>query len=112
VYVSSSKHSENYEKVAALYFLKVQKQVPTTKTLAIALEIHLGDRQLQKLRQYLKLEGVFLELSPKVIDKIDQEVGIRTETGPIFGEYEHFEVSKEPQVCQFFNTRLKISTLF
>jgi hypothetical protein len=54
----------------------------------------------------LKLEGVLLELSPKVIDKSGQEAGIRTETGPIFGEYEHFEVSKEPQVCQFFNTQL------
>jgi hypothetical protein len=49
---------------------------------------------------------VLLELSPKVIDKVGQEVGIRSKTGPIFGEYEHFEVSKEPQVCQFFNTRL------
>jgi hypothetical protein len=38
-----------------------------------------------------------LELSPKVIDKIDQEIGIRTETDPIFGKYEHFEVSKEPR---------------
>jgi hypothetical protein len=102
----AAKHSENYKKVAELYSLKVQKRVPTTKTLAIASEVRLGDMQLQKLRQYLKLEGVLLELSHKVIDKIDQEVGIRTETDPIFGEYEHFEVSKEPQVCQFFNTRL------
>jgi hypothetical protein len=102
----AAKHSENYKKVAELYSLKVQKRVPTTKTLAITSEVRLGDRQLQKLRQYLKLEGVLLELSPKVIDKIDQEVGIRTETGPIFGEYGHFEVSKEPRVCQFFNTRL------
>jgi hypothetical protein len=102
----AAKHSENYEKVAALYSLKVQKQVPATKTLAIASEVCLGDRQLQTLRQYLKLEGVLLELSPKVIDKVGQEVGIRSKTGPIFGEYEHFEVSKEPQVYQFFNTRL------
>jgi hypothetical protein len=81
----AAKHSENYKKVAEFYSLKVQKRVPTTKALAIASEVRLGDRQLQKLRQYLKLEGVFLELSPNVIDKIDQEVGIRTKTGPIFG---------------------------
>jgi hypothetical protein len=86
----AAKHSKNYKKVAELYSLKVQKRVPTTKTLAIVSEVCLGDRQLQKLRQYLKLEGVLLELSPKVIDKIDQEVGIRTETDPIFGEYEHY----------------------
>jgi hypothetical protein len=28
------------------------------------------------------------------------------QSNPIFGKYEHFEVSKEPQVCQFFNTQL------
>jgi hypothetical protein len=49
---------------------------------------------------------VLQELSPKVINKIDQEVGIRAETDPIFGEYEHFELNNDPQVCQFFNTRL------
>jgi hypothetical protein len=98
----AAKHSENYEKIVALYSLKVQKRVPATKTLAIASEVRLRDRQLQKLRQYLKLEGVLLELSPKVIDKIDEEVGIRTETDPIFDEYEHYEVGKEPQVYQFF----------
>jgi hypothetical protein len=100
------KHSDNYEKVAQLYSLKVQKRVPTIKPLAIASEVGLGDRQLQKLRQYLKLEGVLLELSPKVIIKVDEEVGIRAKTDPIFGKYEHFELNKDPQVCQFFNTHL------
>jgi hypothetical protein len=50
----AGKHSDNYEKVAQLYSLKVQKRVPTIKTLAIASEVGLGGRQLQKLRQYLK----------------------------------------------------------
>jgi hypothetical protein len=68
----AGKHSDNYEKVAQLYSLKVQKRVPTIKTLAIASEVGLGGRQLQKLRQYLKLEGVLLELSPKVINKVDE----------------------------------------
>jgi hypothetical protein len=38
---------------------------------------------------------VLLELSPKVTKRIDQEVGIRDETDPIFGEYEHFELKKK-----------------
>ena len=38
------KHTDNYEKVAQLYSLKVQKRVPTIKTLAIASKVGLGDR--------------------------------------------------------------------
>ena len=33
-------------------------------------------------------------------------VWIRAETDPIFSEYEHFKLNKDPQVCQFFNTHL------
>jgi hypothetical protein len=105
----AAKHSENYKKVAELFSLKVQKRVPTTKTLAIASEVRLGNRQLQKLRQYLKLEGVFLELSPKVIDKIDHKVGIRTETDLMFGEYKHVEVKSRK--CVNSSTR-GLTTIF
>ena len=51
-------------------------------------------------------KGVILELSSKEVDKINEEVGIRPETEPIFGTYEHFEDGREPQLCQFYNTRL------
>jgi hypothetical protein len=94
----AGKHSNNYEKVAQLYSLKVQKQVPKTKTLAIASEVGLGN--------ILEVRRSASELSPKVINEIDQEVGIRAKTNPIFGEYEHFELNKDQQVCQFFNTHL------
>jgi hypothetical protein len=54
----------------------------------------------------MKVEGVILELNYKVLQKIDEEVGIGPETDPIFGTYEHFEDNREPQLCQFYNTRL------
>jgi hypothetical protein len=40
----AGKHSDNYEKVAQLDSLKVQKRVPTIKTLAIASKVGLGNR--------------------------------------------------------------------
>jgi hypothetical protein len=54
----------------------------------------------------MKVERVILELNSKVLKKIDKEVGIGPETDPVFGTYEHFEDNREPQLCQFYNTRL------
>jgi hypothetical protein len=54
----------------------------------------------------MRAEGVILELSSKEVNKINEEVGIQPETELIFGAYEHFEDGREPQLCQFCNTRL------
>jgi hypothetical protein len=74
---------------------------------AIASNICLGATQLEKLRAWMKAEGVILKLDSEVVKKIDPEVGIGTKMDPIFGACEHFlEDNREPQLCKFCDTRL------
>jgi hypothetical protein len=102
----ASKCPKNCDEVGQIHSLQIQKRIETSKTLAIASEVGLGETQLEKLRSWMRAEGVILELSSKEVNKINEEVGIRPETEPVFGTCENFEDGREPQLCQFHNTRL------
>jgi hypothetical protein len=72
----ASKHPNTYDEVGQVYSLKTRKRLKTSKTLAIASEVGLGQSQLETLRAWMKVEGVILELNSQVLKKIDEEVGI------------------------------------
>jgi hypothetical protein len=99
----SKEHADIYESVGKK---GIRKEFSTAQTLALSRDIGMGQNALERLKQWMKPQGVQLHLKEKEVAIIDREVGVDNPLS--FGIKDVFLPNKDPQPAHYWNLDLPI----
>lgn len=96
-------HTDIYESVAKK---DIPKEFETITSLAMAQDLGLGKKDLERLKQWMKPRGTQIHVRKKDVDAIDRDVGV--DNPMIFGVKHVFFDKSDPKPCPYYNLDLAI----